>query len=47
MRELQNAVMDEVSKIEQSYKSDYEIALWRENAIENSLAPGPACANPP
>ncbi len=37
MRELQNAIKDEMSKIAQSYKSDYEIAFAREQSIRNSL----------
>jgi succinoglycan biosynthesis transport protein ExoP len=37
MRELQHSIKDEMSKIEQSYKSDYEIALAREQSLRNSL----------
>ena len=37
MRELQNAIKDEMSKIAQSYKSDYEIAFAREQSLRNSL----------
>jgi succinoglycan biosynthesis transport protein ExoP len=37
MRELQHSIQDEMSKIEQSYKSDYEIALAREQSLRNSL----------
>jgi len=37
MRELQHSIKDEMSKIEQSYKSDYEIALAREQSLHNSL----------
>ena len=37
MRELQNAIKDEMSKIGQSYKSDYEIAHAREQSLRNSL----------
>ncbi len=29
---------DEMQKIEESYKSDYEIALTREHSLENSLS---------
>lgn len=37
MRELQRAIKDEMAKIEQSYKSDYEIALAREQSLQKSL----------
>jgi polysaccharide biosynthesis transport protein len=37
MHQLQNAIKDEMSKIEQSYKSEYEIALTGEQSIRNSL----------
>lgn len=37
MRELQNSIRDQTIKIEQSYKSDYEIALAREESLRKSL----------
>jgi polysaccharide biosynthesis transport protein len=37
MRELQRSIRDEMLKIEQSYKSDYEIALAREQSLNKSL----------
>ena len=37
MREIQHAIRDEMTKIEQSYKSDYQIALAREQSLRNSL----------
>jgi polysaccharide biosynthesis transport protein len=37
MRELQRSIKDQMSKIEQSYKSEYEIALAREQSLRNSL----------
>jgi succinoglycan biosynthesis transport protein ExoP len=37
MREIQRAIKDEMTKIEQSYKSDYEIALAREQSLRGSL----------
>jgi len=37
MRELQRAIRDEMVKIEQSYKSDYEIAHAREQSLRDSL----------
>jgi succinoglycan biosynthesis transport protein ExoP len=37
MREIQRSIQDEMTKIEQSYKSDYEIALAREQSLNKSL----------
>ncbi|HUI22622.1 MAG TPA: polysaccharide biosynthesis tyrosine autokinase [Methylocella sp.] len=37
MRELQHRIKDEMAKIEQSYKSDYEIASAREQSLRKSL----------
>jgi polysaccharide biosynthesis transport protein len=37
MRELQKSIHDEMLKIEQSYKNDYEIALAREQSLNTSL----------
>ena len=37
MNELQEAIKDEMAKIEQSYKSDYEISLAREQSLQNNL----------
>ena len=39
MRELQRSIQDEMLKIEQSYKSDYEIALAREQSLQAASAP--------
>jgi polysaccharide biosynthesis transport protein len=38
MLELQHNINDEMKKIAESYKSDYEIALARERSLESSLA---------
>lgn len=38
MLELRRNISDEMKKIAESYKSDYEIAMTRENAIRTSLA---------
>ncbi|MGI8568644.1 MAG: polysaccharide biosynthesis tyrosine autokinase [Methylocella sp.] len=38
MLELRRNINDEMKKIAESYKSDYEIALARERSLENSLA---------
>jgi polysaccharide biosynthesis transport protein len=38
MLEIRNNINDEMKKIAESYKSDYEIALARERSLENSLA---------
>ena len=38
MLELQHNINDEMKKIAESYKSDYEIALSREQSLKNSLA---------
>jgi len=38
MAELRRNITDEMRKIAQSYKSEYEIALTRENSIRKSLA---------
>lgn len=38
MREVLHNIKDEMRKIEESYKSDYEIAQAREQSISNSLA---------
>src|SRR5579875_164885 len=37
MRELQRAIKDEMAKIEQAYKSDYEIAAAREQSLRKNL----------
>jgi polysaccharide biosynthesis transport protein len=37
MRELQRSIKDQMSKIEQSYKNEYEIALAREQSLRKSL----------
>ncbi|MDQ6701706.1 MAG: polysaccharide biosynthesis tyrosine autokinase [Pseudomonadota bacterium] len=37
MREIKLAIKDEMGKIEQSYKSNYEIALAREQSLRGSL----------
>ena len=37
MRELQKSIRDEMLKIEQSYKNDYEIALAREQSLNKNL----------
>ena len=37
MRELRRNISDEMKKIEESYKSDYEISLTREASFEKSL----------
>ncbi len=38
MQELRRSIKDEMRKIAESYKSDYEIARTREKSLENSLA---------
>jgi succinoglycan biosynthesis transport protein ExoP len=38
MQELRRSIKDEMRKIAESYKSDYEIALTREKSLESSLA---------
>lgn len=38
MAELQNSIVDELRRIAQSYKSDYEIAKTREDSLRVSLA---------
>jgi polysaccharide biosynthesis transport protein len=38
MRELQNSILDELRRIGESYKSDYDIARQRETELENQLA---------
>ena len=38
MEQLRRNISDEMQKIQESYKSDYEIALTREHALQNSLA---------
>lgn len=38
MEELRRSIKDEMRKIAESYKSDYEIALTRQRSLENSLA---------
>jgi len=38
MEQLQRSIRDEMRKIAESYKSDYEIALTRQNSLESSLA---------
>ncbi|HUI21183.1 MAG TPA: polysaccharide biosynthesis tyrosine autokinase [Methylocella sp.] len=38
MEELRRSIKDEMRKIAESYKSDYEIALTRQNSLEASLA---------
>lgn len=37
MREVLRSIRDEMGKIEQSYKSEYQIALAREQSLRNSL----------
>jgi succinoglycan biosynthesis transport protein ExoP len=37
MQEIRRNISDEMNKIAESYKSDYEIALARENAMKSSL----------
>lgn len=38
MLEIRRNITDELSRIQQAYKSDYDIALTRERSIKNSLA---------
>ena len=38
MREIKNSISDELRRIAETYKSDYEIAKQREEAVQNSLA---------
>jgi polysaccharide biosynthesis transport protein len=38
MEELRRSIKDEMRKKAESYKSDYEIALTRQNSLEASLA---------
>lgn len=38
MLEIRRNITDELSRIQQAYKSDYDIALTREGSIKNSLA---------
>ncbi len=38
MQEIRRNITDELSRIQQAYKSDYDIALTRERSIKNSLA---------
>ena len=38
MREVRNSILDELRRIAESYKSDYQIALQREQAIQKELA---------
>ena len=38
MREIQNSILDELRRIGESYKSDYDIARQRELALEQQLA---------
>lgn len=38
MQEIRRNITDELSRIQQAYKSDYDIALTREESIKNSLA---------
>ena len=38
MQELRHSIKDEMGKIDESYKSEYEIALTRQNSLEASLA---------
>lgn len=38
MQELRRSIKDEMRKIAESYKSDYEIAMTREKSLESSLA---------
>ncbi len=38
MEEMRRSIKDEMRKIAESYKSDYEIALTRQNSLEASLA---------
>lgn len=38
MQEIKRNITDELSRIQQAYKSDYDIALTREHSLKNSLA---------
>jgi succinoglycan biosynthesis transport protein ExoP len=38
MEEIQHSIADQMRKIQESYKSDYEIALAREQSLKNSLS---------
>jgi succinoglycan biosynthesis transport protein ExoP len=38
MQEIRRNITDELSRIQQAYKSDYDISLTREESIKNSLA---------
>src|SRR5207244_4685126 len=38
MREIRNSILDELRRIAESYKSDFEIAKQREQAAERELA---------
>jgi polysaccharide biosynthesis transport protein len=38
MQELRHSIKDEMGKIAESYKSEYEIALTRQNSLQASLA---------
>jgi succinoglycan biosynthesis transport protein ExoP len=38
MQEIRRNITDELSRIQQAYKSDYDIAIARERSIKNSLA---------
>ena len=41
MAELQNSIIDELQRIAQTYKSDYEIAKAREDSLRASLGKQP------
>ena len=38
MREIRRSIVDELKRIAEAYKSDYDIAKARENSLEKSLA---------
>ena len=38
MREIRRSIFDELKRIAEAYKSDYDIAKARENSLEKSLA---------
>jgi succinoglycan biosynthesis transport protein ExoP len=38
MQEIRRNITDELSRIQEAYKSDYDIAMTREHSIKNSLA---------
>ena len=38
MREIRRSILDELNRIAETYKSDYQIAKGREDSVEKSLA---------